>query len=260
MEPEVHYRIHKSPPPVPILSHSNPVIDPTSHFPKILTLSSHLCLDLPSGLFLSRFLIKTLYKPLLSPIRATCLAHLTLLHWITRTVLDEYRSLSSSLCSFLRSLVTSSLLDPNILLSTLFSNTLSLRSSHNVSNQVSNPYTKTGKIIVSRKLLPFLPKMYWTLLGLAWHCASARFALVLLGHMHNFCTNWPLNHRLAALSAISVAATSFTVWSFFIDRKLGTFLVWFNTFLLSVTHTVLVLTINTPTNTSVPKHVGVLTF
>jgi hypothetical protein len=49
---------------------------------------------------------------------------------ITRTILGEqYRSLSSSLCSFLHSPVTSSLLGPNILLSTLFSNSLSLRSS-----------------------------------------------------------------------------------------------------------------------------------
>jgi hypothetical protein len=38
----------------------------------------------------------------------------------------EYRSLSSSLCSLLHSPVTPSLLDPNTLLSTLFSNTLSL--------------------------------------------------------------------------------------------------------------------------------------
>ena len=58
------------------------------------------------------------------------------------------RSLSSSLCSFLHSLVTSSLLAPNILLNTLFSNTLSLRSSLNVRNQVSHPYTTIGKIIV----------------------------------------------------------------------------------------------------------------
>ena len=79
--------------------------------------------------------------PLFSPVCATCPVHLILLDFITRTILDEqYRSLSSSLCSFLHSLVTSSLLGTNILLNTLFSNTLSLRSSLNVSDQVSHPY------------------------------------------------------------------------------------------------------------------------
>jgi hypothetical protein len=39
-------------------------------------------------------------------------------------------------------------LGPNILLNTLFSNTLSLRSSLNVSDQVSHPYKTTRKIIV----------------------------------------------------------------------------------------------------------------
>jgi len=43
--------------------------------------------------------------------------------------------------------VTSSLLGPNILLNTMFSNTLSFLSTRNVNDQVSHPY-KTGKIIV----------------------------------------------------------------------------------------------------------------
>ena len=60
---------------------------------------------------------------------------------------EEYWSLSSSLCSFLHFLVTSSLLGTNILPSTLFLNILSLHSSLNMSDQVLHPYTTTGKII-----------------------------------------------------------------------------------------------------------------
>jgi len=62
---------------------------------------------------------------------------------------EEYRSYSSSLCSLLHSPVTLSLLGPNILLNTIFSNTLGYLSSLNVSEQVSHPYKTTGKIIVN---------------------------------------------------------------------------------------------------------------
>jgi hypothetical protein len=58
---------------------------------------------------------------------------------------DEYGSLSSSLCSCYTP-ITSSLLGPDILLNALFSNTLSLRSSLNVSDQVSHPYKTTAKL------------------------------------------------------------------------------------------------------------------
>jgi len=115
----------------------------------ILLLSTHLRLGFPSGLFPSGFHTKTLYTPLSSPIRATCPAHLILLDFITRTILGEqYKSFSSSLYNFLHSPVTSSLLGPNILLNTMFSNTLSFLSSCNVTDQVSHPYKTTGKIIV----------------------------------------------------------------------------------------------------------------
>ena len=76
-------------------------------------------------------------------------AHLILIDLIPRAIFgEEYRSLSSSLCSFLHSPVTSSLWGPNILYNTLLSNTLSLRFSLNVSEQDSHPHKTTGKIIV----------------------------------------------------------------------------------------------------------------
>jgi len=122
----------------------------TANFLKI-----HINIILPSTPGSSKWSLSFRF-PYQNPVNASTLSHTPYMprqslssHFITRTLLgQEYTSLSSSLCSFLHSPVTSSLLGSNILLNTLFSNTLSLRSSLKVSDQVSRPYKTTGKIVV----------------------------------------------------------------------------------------------------------------
>jgi len=69
----------------------------------------------------------TVYTFLTSLMRAVCPAYSILLDFIIGTTFGEaHKLLISSLCSLLQSPSTSSLLGPNILFSTLFSNTFAL--------------------------------------------------------------------------------------------------------------------------------------
>jgi len=131
----------------PAWSSPNPP-HPTS-WRSILILSSHLFLGLPSGLFASGFLTKSLYMHLISPhMRSMLHPAYSSLCYHASNIGWQYRSFSSSLCHFLHTTVTSSFLGPNSVLNTLFWNTLRLCSSLNVSYQVSHPYNNKGRIIV----------------------------------------------------------------------------------------------------------------
>jgi len=133
--------------PYPEPARSSPYSHVRSTTPRrsILMFSSHLSLDVSRGLFPAVFPTKTLYTPLHFPILATCAA-LLVFSILSPEQYWAKRSLSFSLCSFLHFLVTSFHLGPNILLNTLFSNTLSLRFSFSVSDQVLHTYKKQEKL------------------------------------------------------------------------------------------------------------------
>jgi hypothetical protein len=88
--PEVHYRDHKSPLFVPILSQINLVRSTPFYLSKIhFIITPHLRLGLPSGLFLSGFPTKILHAFGFFPMRATCHAHPILLDLTILIILGE---------------------------------------------------------------------------------------------------------------------------------------------------------------------------
>ena len=98
-----HFQVHHNCPCPEPVRHSP---YPPSHFLKL-----HFNIILtstpgpPKWFSSSGFPTKILCTFLLFPLHATCPAHLIFLDFITRMILgEEYKSLSSSLCSFLRSL------------------------------------------------------------------------------------------------------------------------------------------------------------
>jgi hypothetical protein len=78
--PKVHYRVHKSPPLVPILSQIDSVHSTPSYLLRsIFILPAHIRLGLSSGLLPSGFPTNILHAFLFLTIRDTCPAHLILL-------------------------------------------------------------------------------------------------------------------------------------------------------------------------------------
>ena len=137
--PKVRNRVRKRPPPVPILSQLDPVRTPAH----LLKIRFNIIFPPMSGF--SKWSL-SLRFPNQNPVYTSSLPYTCNMPKtshsyrfdLPKNVEREYRSLSSSLYSFLHSPVTSSPLGPNILLSTLFSDALNLRSSLRISHQVSH--------------------------------------------------------------------------------------------------------------------------
>lgn len=131
-----------------ISSQINPIHSLLSYFLKINFNIIFPLESLPSEwIFLSVSPTRSLYAFLLFPIGVTWPACLILLGWNIQIKIFgvEQRLWSKSICSFLRSSVSSSLLNPNIFLSNLFSNTLFLCPFLNMRDQVTHTYKTTDK-------------------------------------------------------------------------------------------------------------------
>ena len=148
--PKVHYRTHKRPPPVSILGQPNPVHIPTFYLLEFHPNNIHPSTTRPPQWSLSLRLPHQdpVHLPLLthtrhmpSPSHSSPFYHPHNIGWAVKIIY----LLVMQPPLFPLYLVP---LGPNILLNTMFSNTLSFLSSRNASDQASHPYKTTGKIII----------------------------------------------------------------------------------------------------------------
>jgi hypothetical protein len=140
--PKVHYHFHDSSPMAPILGQINTIYTLPSYF---LKMHINIILSYVYIFQVTSFPQASPPKPCMHLSTPLYMPHVLtdLIAWIT---FSEGCGSCSSLCSLLQSPVTTSLLGPNIFLSTLLSNTLSLGSSFNVKDHVSHAYKTTQKL------------------------------------------------------------------------------------------------------------------
>ena len=119
----------------------------------ILILSSLLRLGLPKRFFPVSLPVEILKALLPSAILVTWPANLNLLDFVTLTVFSKHYKLWISSMWFPQKSPFWTMFGPNIFLRILFLNTLSLQSSFNARDHISQPYNATSNIIVLNSLI-----------------------------------------------------------------------------------------------------------